>query len=160
MTQQTGYDEQWLKVSVITRFNQGRKLRGLKLEESLGSRPAFSGSVPEIREQFEAVGRLIGPLFPAPNPEVAVWDEVSQHGLRLRVYQPKSASIATGGFPVGVYYHGGGFMLGDLNAEDADCRYFSRHAPCVIVAVDYRLAPEHKFDEILRDAVQGYEWVG
>jgi acetyl esterase/lipase len=61
--------------------------------------------------------------------------------------------------PVGVYYHGGGFVLGNLETEDADCRYFAQNTPCIIVAVDYRLAPDHKFEAILNDAVEGYEWV-
>lgn len=49
--------------------------------------------------------------------------------------------------------------MGDLDTEDADCRYFAQNTPCVVVSVDYRLAPEAEFRDILEDCVAGYEWV-
>ena len=49
--------------------------------------------------------------------------------------------------------------MGDLDAEDADCRYIAQNTPCVIVAVDYRHAPEYTLNDILDDALEGYEWV-
>lgn len=88
-----------------------------------------------------------------------VKDVALKSGINVRVYTPNPMSMTARYLPIGVYYHGGGFVLGNLEAEDADCRYFAQHTPCIIVAVDYRHAPEYKFNDILNDCLEGYEWV-
>ena len=54
--------------------------------------------------------------------------------LRLRIYRPPHPSP----LPILVYFHGGGWVLGSLNAVDGICRYFAHHTPCIVVSVDYR----------------------
>ncbi|TWB25641.1 alpha/beta hydrolase [Nitrospirillum bahiense] len=61
--------------------------------------------------------------------------------LRLRLYTPASGTPA----PVLVYFHGGGFVMGDLDTQDMICRGLCHAAGCLVVSVDYRLAPEHPF---------------
>lgn len=75
--------------------------------------------------------------------------------LDLRVYTPR------GEVPHGVvvYYHGGGFVLGDLDGYDNVCRQLSQDAGAVVVSVDYRLAPEHPFPAAVDDAWAAFEWV-
>jgi versiconal hemiacetal acetate esterase len=61
--------------------------------------------------------------------------------------------------PVGVYFHGGGWCCGDLDTEDPFCQLVAEHLPCVIVSVEYRLAPEYKSPTQLEDAREGWNWV-
>jgi acetyl esterase len=61
--------------------------------------------------------------------------------------------------PVLVYYHGGGWVLGTLDSIDGVCRRLARRGECVVVSVDYRLAPEHPFPAAVEDAYAALRWV-
>jgi acetyl esterase len=61
--------------------------------------------------------------------------------------------------PAIVYLHGGGWVVGDLDSHDGTCRLLAHESECVVVAVDYRLAPEHPFPAAVDDAVAAYRWV-
>jgi acetyl esterase len=74
--------------------------------------------------------------------------------LPVRVYQPQGS----GPFPVLVYFHGGGFVTGDLDTHDSVCRSLCYGAGCIVMAVDYRLAPEHKFPAASDDAYAATLW--
>jgi acetyl esterase len=63
-----------------------------------------------------------------------------------------------GPHPLLVYFHGGGFVTGDLDTHDVPCRLLCRHAGVHVLAVDYRLAPEHPFPAALDDAMQAFHW--
>ncbi|KTG10340.1 alpha/beta hydrolase [Haloprofundus marisrubri] len=75
--------------------------------------------------------------------------------IPVRVYRP----AGDGPFPTLVYYHGGGWTLGTLDSIDGVCREFARRANCLVVSVDYRLAPEHPFPTAVDDAYATVEWV-
>lgn len=111
-----------------------------------------------MRAQFTAIGKSIGPLFPPQSSSVQVTNKQINEHLAVRVFRPLSV---TGGeqLPVGVFYHGGGFAVGDLHANAADARHFAEHASCVVVSVGYRLAPGVTYNDFLEDAIAGYEWV-
>jgi acetyl esterase len=66
---------------------------------------------------------------------------------------------ANGSVPILVYYHGGGWVRGDLDTHDELCRYFTAELGCLTVAVDYRRAPEHPFPAALADAEAAVRWV-
>jgi acetyl esterase len=72
----------------------------------------------------------------------------------VRIYTPQGA----GPFPVFVNFHGGGWVIGDLDTADAVCRGICREAGCVVVSVDYRLAPEHPFPAAVEDAFAATAW--
>jgi acetyl esterase len=75
--------------------------------------------------------------------------------IPLRAYRP-AAETPT---PVVVFFHGGGWTLGTLDSIDGVCRELARRAECVVVSVDYRLAPEHPFPAAVDDAYAAVEWV-
>jgi acetyl esterase len=79
----------------------------------------------------------------------------ADHGaIPARHYAP----AANGERPLLVYYHGGGFMLGDLDGHDGLCRRFCRDADVHVLSVDYRLAPEHPFPAAVDDAAVAFRW--
>ena len=76
--------------------------------------------------------------------------------LPIRVYRKFGAAATP---PAIVYFHGGGWVTGDLDTHDGTCRLLADVTGCVVVAVDYRLAPEHPFPAAIDDAVAAYVWV-
>jgi acetyl esterase len=62
--------------------------------------------------------------------------------------------------PVLVYFHGGGWTIGDLDTHDVVCREFANLAHCAVASVDYRLAPEHRFPAAVEDAIATTHWIG
>ena len=76
--------------------------------------------------------------------------------IPIRVYRDADESDSPR--PVLVYYHGGGWVLGTLDSIDGVCRRLARRGECVVVSVDYRLAPEHPFPAALEDAVAALRW--
>jgi acetyl esterase len=102
-----------------------------------------------------------GKLSAAP-PEVARVAELQATGpaggIPVRLYRPLGTS-ADERLPALVYFHGGGWTIGDLDTHDVPCREFANLARCAVVSVDYRLAPEHKFPAAFDDAVAATRWV-
>jgi len=86
-------------------------------------------------------------LIPGPGSE-----------LPIRIYQPREAKPDER-FPVLIWYHGGGFVIGDLDTHDSACRLLANQADCMVVAVDYRLAPEFKFPAGVDDCMATLRWV-
>ena len=76
--------------------------------------------------------------------------------IRLRFYRPTAVSKQS---PALLYFHGGGWVIGDLDSHDGICRWLSVRSGCVIISVDYRLAPEHKFPAAVDDCLAATRWV-
>lgn len=77
--------------------------------------------------------------------------------IDARIYTPKSSDKKP--YPVVAYWHGGGFVLGGLDTYDASARAIAKEANAIVVALDYRRAPEAKFPAAHDDAFAGYQWV-
>jgi acetyl esterase len=111
-------------------------------------------SVAEARAQYEGRIRLM-----AAPPDVGEVSERTIQGpggdLRMRIYRP----ARVGPFPVLAFFHGSGFVLCSLDTHDGMCRHLCAGAGCVVVSVDYRLAPEHKFPAGLDDCVVATRWI-
>jgi acetyl esterase/lipase len=106
----------------------------------------------------EAVRALITQVSAqAPKPEVAsVTDRTIDGGIGVRIYSPVPDPS---GLPIVVFYHGGGFVIGDLDSHDPMARAVALAAEAIVVAVDYRLAPEHPFPAAVEDAFTALKWV-
>jgi acetyl esterase len=74
--------------------------------------------------------------------------------LNTRLYLPD----ADGPFPTVVFFHGGGFVFGNIGTHDWLCRHLTRESGCAVLSVDYRLAPEHPFPAAVEDAYAAVEW--
>ena len=98
-------------------------------------------------------------FFSQPDPaEVAKVAALDADGVPLRLYRPRGSDAATA-LPVLVYFHGGGWVIGDLDTHDSLCRQLCNASGCAIVAVDYRMGPEHRFPAAVDDCVQATRWV-
>ncbi len=98
---------------------------------------------------------------PTPPPMAQVRDLQAPGpggAVPLRLYRPLG-SRDNAPLPVLVYYHGGGWVIGDLDTHDTLCRELSSESGCAVVAVDYRVAPEHRFPSAVDDAVAAARWV-
>ena len=78
--------------------------------------------------------------------------------IPLRSYRPAGAG-ADAVLPVLVYYHGGGWVIGDLDTHDTLCRELCNQSGCAVIAVDYRMGPEHRFPAAVDDAIAAARWV-
>lgn len=116
---------------------------------------------PAIADLSPAEGREMYRMMRPANPDIAVGAvaDTTLPGpagpIPVRVYTPEG----DGPFPVLVNFHGGGWVIGDLDTADAVCRDICRTAGCVVVSVDYRLAPEHPFPAAVEDACAAVAWV-
>lgn len=75
--------------------------------------------------------------------------------IGIRIYRPSDDPV----LPVAVYFHGGGFTAGSLTSHDRLCRSLARRSDCAVIAVDYRLAPEHKFPVGIEDSYAATAWI-
>ena len=127
----------------------------LAMLERQGAEGLDKLSVPEARKVVQSSARLYG----GPPIEVASVRDIQIDGaagpLRARHYVPDEPG---GPHPLLVYYHGGGFVVGDVDTHDAPCRLICRHAGVQVLSVDYRLAPEHPFPAAVDDARAALRW--
>lgn len=124
----------------------------------LSGRPPYETLTPPEAREVSRNGRAV--LQPDP-PEVAELRELSAraaHGpIPMRLY--RAAGAASGPLAGLVYFHGGGWVVGDLDTHDTLCRQIANAAGCVVVSVDYRLGPEHKFPAAVDDSIAATAWV-
>jgi acetyl esterase len=78
--------------------------------------------------------------------------------IPLRLYRGLGAA-AGAPLPLLVYFHGGGWTIGDLDTHDIVCRTLANKARCAVIAVDYRMGPEHKFPAAVEDCIAATRWV-
>jgi len=80
----------------------------------------------------------------------------ADEAIKIRIYNPDPTRD---NHPVLVYFHGGGFVLGDIEMTDEVCRYLAHRTPCMVFSVNYRLAPEYPFPIPVEDCFRAYEWI-
>jgi acetyl esterase/lipase len=121
-------------------------------------RPPYHQLTPkDARQMF----RETRPASTPPAPQIGAVRDVLTEGAQaipLRVYRPPGVSDSRR-LPVLVYFHGGGWVIGDLETHDVLCRQLTAEAGVSVIAVDYRLAPEHKFPAAADDAWAATRWI-
>ncbi len=130
----------------------------LFLAAKLGRKNTETGSIAEARRALDADATLLGAAIP---PLARVEDRVVRDGgmsVPIRIYAPR-ALAGRRDAPALVYFHGGGFVLGSIASHENVCAEIADRVPCVVVSVDYRLAPEAKFPLGLDDSVAAFRWV-
>ena len=110
------------------------------------ARAVFGQLVAALQGEQQPIHRSEDRTIPGPNGEIPI-----------RIYTPRDSGGAK--LPVLVQFHGGGWVIGDLETHDNMCRYFANEGDAIVVAVDYRLAPEHKFPAGIEDCIAATEWV-
>ena len=120
--------------------------------------PSLAGmAAPEARK---AAAAGLAMLDGEPAPDVAVAEIAIPHAdgsaMRARTYKPPMSGKPV---PLLVYYHMGGCVIGDLETCHVFCSLLASRAGCVVVSVDYRLAPEHKYPAAVEDALAAFRWV-
>ncbi len=121
------------------------------------AKPVQTLAPPEVRERLRKTARAFAG---APVSVGSVQDRTipGPHAdLGVRIYAPPGATDAP--LPAIVFFHGGGWVAGDLDSHDPLCRTLCAGSGARLIAVDYRLAPEHRFPAAVVDAVAATEWV-
>jgi acetyl esterase len=120
-----------------------------------GAPPVHTLTAVQARESRNPIFIKLG----GPPEAVAKVQDVNIPGpagqIPIRIYTPEGDKP----FPILVYFHGGGFVICNLDTHDALCRSLANGASCIVVSVDYRLAPEHKFPAAVEDAYAATRWV-
>ena len=128
----------------------------LDLIETRGVPPTHTLSPADARALYRERRAL---AQPAPQAVASVVDLHADglHGtIPLRLYKPLPAT--PGALPVLVYFHGGGWTIGDLDTHDTLCRELANGAGCAVLAVDYRMGPEHRFPAAVDDCIAATRW--
>jgi acetyl esterase len=131
----------------------------LKLAEMSGGVSAIEGMTPAEARQANREGvEVVAARPPIPMARIEGLEVPGPAGtLPARFYVP-------GGLPAGelapllVYYHGGGWVIGDLETHDGVCRFLAAAAGVAVLSIDYRLAPEHSFPAAVEDSLAAFTW--
>lgn len=102
-----------------------------------------------LRDGMMQAGRAL------PSPVIASVEDFDAGGVPVRLYRKENPSP----LPVLVFLHGGGWLLGDLETHDAMHRHLADRAGCAILAVGYRLAPEHPYPAAFEDVATAWDWI-
>jgi acetyl esterase len=122
-------------------------------------RPPFETlSPPEARKAYAASRPVLQPDPPAVAEVRSLTATAPAGAIPLRLYRGQGLPQESAQ-PALIYFHGGGWVIGDLESHDQVCRALANAVPCIVVAVDYRLAPEHKFPAAAEDAIAATQWV-
>ena len=125
----------------------------LHMNRIAGRKPTYLETVAEARSTMEANGIVFSPS----SPELALVEDIDLPGpagaIPARVYRPHGLARPA---PALMYIHGGGFVVGSRDSHDMICRAFAAAVPCVVISIEYRLAPEHPFPAAVDDAVAAF----
>ena len=121
---------------------------------AVGGAELHEMSVSQARELILGMAGLAG----EPEPIARVENRMvpgPAGDIPIRVYTP----VGTAPFPVLVYFHGGGWVIGNLDTHDGVCRSLANRVGCIVVSIDYRLAPEHPFPAAPEDCYAATRWI-
>lgn len=123
-------------------------------------RPAYETLTPPEVRAYYLQGRVATNPEPPELARVAPLSIPAPHGaIPARIYVPKEPRLRDGLAPALVFLHGGGWVIGDLDSHDVVCRQLAASGALIVISVDYRLAPEHKFPAAADDAITATKWI-
>jgi len=118
-------------------------------------KPGYYPPLPELRQQL----RTMVTLMDEPAPALARIEDIRIPGPAGNIPARLYAAGAGAPVPCVAYFHGGGWVQGDLETHHGLCARLAKHAGALVVAIDYRLAPENKFPAAVEDCVAAYRWL-
>ncbi len=128
----------------------------LDLMAAVPSTPLAELGIDNFRAMREQGRHLINPT----SPDITLVKDVDVQGgdgpLAARIYDANPSDVPR---PTLVYYHGGGFVYGDLESHDPLCRRLAHHGDMRVIAIDYRLAPEHPYPAAAEDAIAALDHI-
>jgi acetyl esterase len=133
----------------------------LQVQAALEAATKFASETPQPSDPLKAARnyyRQISPLAGEPEAVYSIEDhkiESSAYQIPIRVYNPTGEK----NLPAVIFFHGGWFFIGDLETHDRLLRALTNAAGCIVIAVDYRLAPEHPFPAAIDDGYAVLQWV-
>lgn len=123
-------------------------------------RPPYETLSPAEARQMYLASRVVS--NPEP-PRIASTESLMIPGparlIPARLYRPLTVREADGLSPCLVFFHGGGWVIGNLDSHDVVCRTLADEGQLVLISIDYRLAPEHKFPAAVDDAIAATDWI-
>lgn len=141
-------------------LSAGGSMEKMDAQTRLFLEQANSSNEPELDTVSieEERRKLAQSILPSPIQSLSISDYKilsSEMQIPLRIYVPEGKGL----FPVYVTMHGGGWVFGSLDSHDAFCRSISDQAQVIVVSIDYRLAPEHKYPAAFNDCYEAVSWV-
>lgn len=130
--------------------------RVLDLMAASGRAPFDSLSAQEARRVYREGRSAVSPEPPAVAQVINTTAATPDGAVPVRVYRDEGTDAIAA--PALIFYHGGGWVFGDLDTHDVVCRSIARTARVVVVSVDYRLAPEHRYPAAVEDAHAVLQW--
>jgi len=129
----------------------------LQAADEAGVPPIHAMSYTQAREFYVLTSRKLAGESPGNLDVSDHFIESPTHRIPIRIYRPQEAIDKP--LPALVYYHGGGWCVGNLESHDHVCRWLAAHSDCVVISVDYRLGPENKFPCAVDDAFTAVRWI-
>ena len=123
-------------------------------------RPAYETlTAPEARDYYMQARLVSNPEPPELQSAVPLAIPATHGAIPARLYTPKTLRQKDGLAPCLVFFHGGGWVIGNLETHDVVCRKLAHEGELIVISVDYRLAPEHKFPAAIDDAISATRWI-
>ena len=146
-----------MKEDVFAKMTADTRALVQQIQSNSASPPPNADAVQLARDGYRQTIPLAGAVETVETKDYTVASVTPT--IPLRLYRPQAASGGTLKLPALVYFHGGGFISGDFDTHDRPLRVLANQSGCVIVAVAYRLAPEHPFPSAPEDCFAALRWV-
>jgi acetyl esterase len=123
-------------------------------------RPPYETVPHTTARELYLAGRAVSNPEPPELESAKPLSIAAPHGaIPARIYTPKTLRKTGGLAPCLVFYHGGGWVIGDLDSHDVVCRKLAHEGELIVISIDYRRAPEHQFPAAIDDAITAVKWV-
>lgn len=124
------------------------------------NRPPYENGTPaQAREMYLAARFASNPEPPELESAAELVISAPHGSIPARIYTPKPLRKTNGLAPCLVFFHGGGWVIGNLDSHDVVCRKLAHEGELIVISVDYRLAPEHPFPAAVEDALTATQWI-